>query len=105
MLILIIPIATRIHCVILTLLELVILLPLVGDHRTVHRGLEVFGDGTEDDAISAGTSFTIEGLPIGHDGEFEVWGGCIFEVEVLVIVVGVGIFVAAHGLALGLDCS
>lgn len=103
MLILIIPIPPRIHRIILALLELIILLPLMRNDSTIHRALVVLRNGANHDSISARARLAIERLAIAQNREFEIGCGGVLEVEVLVVVIGMGVFVSADGLALGLD--
>lgn len=73
--------------------EPVLPLPVVRDHGTIHGATVVLGDGPNDHSVGAGRAPVVR--LAGHDGELEVGLHGVLEGEVLVVVVGVGVFVAA----------
>jgi hypothetical protein len=94
MFILIIPIPPRIHRIILALLELIILLILMRNDSTIHSGLIVLRNRANHNSISARARLAIERLTIAQDRKLEIGCGRVLKVDVLIVVVGVGVFVA-----------
>jgi hypothetical protein len=96
---LILALPTKIHRVILTLGEAVVPGAVVSDDGAVGGRGEVVRDAADDDAIGPrGSAIVAASVPL--DGEFQIRFLRVREVEVLIVVVGVRVFVAAQGLAL-----
>jgi len=88
------PLPPHIHRIITTLREPILPLPIMRDDRTVHRTAKVFTDTPDHDPVRTRGRTVVGGAGL-EDGEFEIRGGGVGEAEVLVVVVGVGVFITA----------
>jgi len=66
------------------------------DKPAVNRALEILRNAPDDDTVCVGRTACID-FSGGEDGEFEVGFQGVREGELLVVVVGVGVFVSACG--------
>jgi hypothetical protein len=73
-LLLVSPLPTRIHSIILTLRKPIFRTPVVGQHSTENRGRVIGRDAADDDSVSSW------GLVVGIGARFEYWK---FEVRLL----------------------
>lgn len=85
--------APQVDGVIPALGEPILPLPVMRDHGTVHGTPVILGNGSNHQPVGAGRGPVVG--PAGEDGEFEVGLHGVWEGEVLVVVVGVRVFVAA----------
>lgn len=78
-----------VHGVVRALREAIVLRLVVRDDGAVDGGAVIRGDGANDDSVCAWAAAVVG--PALHDGELEVGLFGVTELEMLVVVVGVGV--------------
>lgn len=88
------PLTSRVHSVIGALCKPILPLSIMRDNSTVDGARVIIGNTSDDDAVGT-RALTVVCAAGARDGKFEVGGLCVLEGEVFVVVVGVGVLVAA----------
>lgn len=93
-LLLVTTLTSRIHGIVGALREPILALPIVRDDSAINSARIIGGNAPDHDTIGSGRR-TIVHVP-GLDGELQIGFRGVLEAEVLVVIVGMGVFVPAY---------